>query len=568
MDWDSSVASFLHLHTIFKDSDLAKQTLGWVTFVAGIALGIARFSHGWAFLARYHYDGGALGYVRVFDRFLLTVLVDPAGWRSTDAARLLTEFEILKPLDERPRRHERSPEKMKWWAIGRKYSAWRKWRSNWRVELQEWRIERKNWKAERYRMLNNLIEREKESRGKIIAQSPAERVGKLPVIHLDNTARIDRNRDKIARYFAVGRKFDAYEFVSYVQLTYGYFAPLFLISGLMTRFDSQWEPIINHYRAQIKGQDKTSKELLELQSFELNCWLLWGPSIPLCTCQDWKAAQNPHSIFYQYEFGDENNSVDVRLPDGRTPTRIEEIRQMMIQTNGDDPSLPQTVCAAPQSLLGQIGIKIDKSQLCASQTVIADQEGHGRIFLTFEDFLPPDNPSYYYSAYIWLMFVVCDRQGNPLHPEPKWKNLLPFFEHGNIADATTMKTLKESLVAKACNALKELLGRHEDRERITIRYACAFDDSNCGLPIMFPPPIRAGIFDVLKAAVADDKILEKARHDGRLNLDNERRGNARHHDSRHKGNEFASCKLPEIAKEFYDAVQQASDDEKRNGVPR
>ena len=73
--------------------------------------------------------------------------------------------------------------------------------------------------------------------------------------------------------------------------------------------------------------------------------------------------------------------------------------------------------------------------------------------------------SQYYSAYLWIMFVIVDRESGKLfHEEKPWKNLLAYFEYGNIADASTYQTLKENLVAKLCSSLSEILERPSDRE--------------------------------------------------------------------------------------------------------
>ena len=79
--------------------------------------------------------------------------------------------------------------------------------------------------------------------------------------------------------------------------------------------------------------------------------------------------------------------------------------------------------------------------------------------------------------------------GTPFFPDARWKNLLVYFEHGNIAEPTTFQTLKESLVTKACSSIAEILKRTADQNRLRIRYVCALDDSFCcpDSGIVFPP---------------------------------------------------------------------------------
>ena len=88
-----------------------------------------------------------------------------------------------------------------------------------------------------------------------------------------------------------------------------------------------------------------------------------------------------------------------------------------------------------------------------------------------------EKSSKYYSAYIWIMFSIETMDGKPFFPQ-QWKNLLVYFEHGNIAEATTFQTLKESLATKACSSIAEILSKL-DRDRVgldtparwTIRFA-------------------------------------------------------------------------------------------------
>jgi hypothetical protein len=555
-----------------------KQLVGVVGLGLAAVLILAGISKGWRFLARYHYDGGILGYVRTVPRLWLTLKADWRfrGIRSPRAARYLTEFEILDPRPTKPRR----------WG----YAT----RAEWRDATEKWKPLNKDWKNQRAHRFRKLIENKDESTESLQRFSQPERLDRLSIIPIANPAVLDNSRTSIARYFVIATEFKADSsdtFLSYVQLNDGYFAPLFLISGLMTRFNEDWQPIINNYRDQLEGQDKVSGDLLELASFEFNCWLLWGPSVSLCSCGEWQTAYGQNHgtadpLFYQYGFGDENNSIDVAIKNGRTPDFVNKTIPRLIQPSHHRSKGGQ-VRAASASLYGQIklGTKRPIDQTCRAQQIISHPDD-GRLYLEHNEFVdtaaldkwlarPPErvkpkrwwqsrqsskqaeNPpsrgrqeSGYYSAYIWVMFVVSDRDGKPLYDQAQWKNLLPFFEHGNIADATTMRTFKECLVAKACKALKEILGRREDEQRgIAIRYACAFDHSNCGSPLLFPLS-SLSIFDLLKAEVASDPILQAAQNAGRIRLSGD------------SGNPYCSCNLPAIVGQFYTVIDDAN--KKRN----
>lgn len=471
----------------------------------------------WTFLARFHFDGGFTGYRKTFRLLREARSYARSPVTAFEAALLQTEIDILKPEDEKPRRFgPRARPDMAGGVQGyteisfagdlTRYGAAEEKRLTARDDLFRKLVD---WKAE---------ERRAEARTKASKRTRAatDAIIERPVIEIDNPAVIDSARQTIARYFIAGKSLGETfpdEFQSFVKLQDGFFAPLFLIAGLMTRFDQDWNGIIKGYGMLLTGSTNlASRELVELQSFEFNCWLLWGPSIPACHCECWQTKagrSNPEhdSMFYQYGFGDENNSIDVLVEGGRSTDFRKKIAPLFKQpfAPGADRSddAPRVVAAFPTWLLGKInyGPALDENHCCQAQNAVRDPTG-GRIYLALDrheigalkpgERKPVTDPgSQYYSAYLWIMFVVCKSDGTPLHAGEKqeWRNLLPFFEHGNIADATTMQTLKEGLAIKALNALKEVLSRPSDRARgLIIRYACAFDHSNCTDPegMLFP----------------------------------------------------------------------------------
>lgn len=566
---------------------------------AGITIAAIRLLKGWGFLAHYHHDGGLIGHIKSFPLFLLTLRLTLKAnvWRakstlrggiSFDAARLLTELEILQPapekpswLDhqsERPRREaiaETLPKDLKRRVLKTRLDAlYQKaisaWNTAWEEKRKIWEDDWADWKEKRDEAFKSLVTQRPLTLEEKRNLSSEDLLAKLPYITPKKLANIDAARTHIDRYFKVARQYRTItQFVSYVRLERGYFAPLFLVSGLMTRFQQAWEPILVHYRSQLP---KEASELLELQSFEFNCWLLWGPSIPLCTCGAWQTSATrrlspvggdgpEEPIFYQYGFGDENNSVDVLARHGRSDNFIRIMRAMLLQHERFVPRSHQQgmVGAAPTSILGKLTLAstLHNSQFCHAQKIIQHPDD-GRVILDLERLLEDGtDPSNYYSAYIWVMFVVTNLAGEPIH-EAKWKNLLPFFEHGNIANSSTMRTLKQALAIKAASTLSNVL---RDNSAVIVSFACALDNSNCGAPILYPPPAGESIFDLIAAAAKNDPLL-KAELDkegkGRLVLDNKRGGNA-----------YASCELPGIIDKFDDAIREQvkHSDEASRGLP-
>jgi hypothetical protein len=551
-----------------------------------------RLGHGawraWTFLARYHYDGGLSGYLKT--RRLLLEALQKARKSVTafEAALIQTEIAILIPPEDKPRRFD--------------YPK----REDYKTKLAEWQENEAKRRIKQQGIFEDLVKWKVLEKERKLASSAKQRTelkqapdSERPIININNPAIIDKNRDKVTRYFVVAQSWPDFqhEFQSFVKMNDGFFAPLFLVAGLMSRFDEEWSPIIDNYRSQLKdATEYTSRELAELQSFEFNCWLLWGPSIPLCNCSYWRTGAGmtdpkKDSLFYQYGYGDENNSIDVLVENGRSREFRDKVTEWLIQPNAQGnenfTSEPRIVAAAPRSLIGKInyGPAIATDKICTAQSAIKDKKAL-RMYLALDknETAPGCPGSQYYSAYIWVMFVICDRNGAPIHggKQERWRNLLPFFEHGNIADASTMQSLKENLAAKTVSALKEILTRPGDCERgICIRYACALDDSNCSdtVGVLFPhgksqsstgdgqPPILSGrikrrptrIVSLLQEMANWDSILNRAIMDGRLLLPGQ-------NTKCELRDDYSSCRLPEVIDGFFRAVEESEAADNRDAA--
>jgi hypothetical protein len=384
---------------------------------------------------------------------------------------------------------------------------------------------------------------------------------------------LDDSRTSINHYF------DALEelrvtskpsFISTVEFRFGYLAPLFLITGLINRFGEEegWQLILENYRRLIeRDSDAYSAELVELRSFLFNCWLLWGPSISPCDCKCWRPTHEgaKNSIVLQYGFGDENNSIDVLIEGKREVSEriLDRLNSPRNRTRRDGFN-PIAIMAAPFVIKGTFtwGPVLEDGEVPPAQELIRGgtirpSPRNGRIVLRCAERDVTSNTeksSKYYSAYLWIMFSIETMDGKPFFPFARWKNLLVYFEHGNIADPTTFQTLKESLVTKACSSIAEILNRKEDQGRLRIRYACSLDDSYCcpQTGILFPP--EQGILEGPDARKKETRLVdimadmirrhpEAVLRSDRLLMPNAARP--------HRDNPYSSCSLPEIVEEFY-----------------
>jgi len=288
---------------------------------------------------------------------------------------------------------------------------------------------------------------------------------------------LDDSRTKIKRYFealerrSMDKGDDATRFLTEVKFESGYIAPIFLITGLLNRFadDDGWNLVLDNYRRLIEKDAFYGTELRELRSFLFNCWLLWGPSIQPCSCENWKsaaAAGAPGDLMVQYGYGDENNSIDILVKGGLGAGFRTTLNAILNKHAADHLNKPFNVAAAPFVAIGRFrwGPSLSDAEVCTAQALVRGgsdasqrQPINGRVILECRHndvtvAAENSHSSGYYSAYLWVMFLIQDAEGHCFHAEP-WKNLLVFFEHGNIADPTTYHILKEQLVAKTCTTL-------------------------------------------------------------------------------------------------------------------
>src|SRR5215470_6251746 len=381
---------------------------------------------------------------------------------------------------------------------------------------------------------------------------------------------LDDSRTLIKHYFdALEELGEAAEssFVSTAEFGIGYLAPLYLLTGLINRFGEEegWKLILNNYGRLIeRDREAYSAELVELRSFLFNCWLLWGPSISPCGCERWQCAQHNarNDVILQYGFGDENNSIDVLIKGGKNAAAVRKIKDRLNSignTQRKSEFNPIATMAAPFSIKGTFRWgPILGDQVPPAQKSLQGGATTGRIVLecNSESVNEVDTAasSKYYSAYIWIMFCIETLDGRPFFPDARWKNLLVYFEHGNIAEAATFQTLKESLVTKACSSIAEILKRTVDRNRLRIKYACALDDSFCcpEKRIMFQPKggILEGSIEHRKETRLVEIMAEMVRRhpeeilrSGRLLMPST--------DVPEGPNPYGSCMLPEIVDEFY-----------------
>lgn len=317
-------------------------------------------------------------------------------------------------------------------------------------------------------------------------------------------------------------------FLSKVAIGAGFIAPLHLLTGVLARYEEEWQPIVEDYGRSVIRPDDCFRyvETRKVQSFIFDCWLLWGPSIPLCTCPQWSGA-----VALQYGYGDENNSLTllcaspeiVRALAGsdNQPPGAFAVQASAVGTLKWGPSLPRRdVCPAQHSIWRDERLVLEVRDLSDLRRSGGSEE---QVWAT------------YYSAYLWIAFVMCDlATGEPFHPDEKWRDLIPFFEHGNIADAEVYDFHTGQLARKAAFGALRLL---DNEPSLALRFVCAIDEPGCGYHLVYPTPPGRTIRKKLET------FLDLPETPDRLILDSD--------PWPWKDGDYSACALPEIVESYY-----------------
>lgn len=352
------------------------------------------------------------------------------------------------------------------------------------------------------------------------------------IIRIETPDFIQNRSPEIVRYFACLKILGAedHQFLTKVEVAHGFVAPLHLIAGLLRRFDSDWQRVIDSFERDrlvfVKDEPLDRKTLTEIkalrdiQLFIYDCWILWGPSTPICQQACSESAGNWSSL--QYGFGDENNSVEIV---GATE-HLREAWRLLAST--------RTCLAATARVRGHIANSkflpaeiTDKFGAALATSFGADDDG--RLLILVSDPALSEGGSEekrrarevrtvrsgsielvaqggsYYSAYLWAIFVVlrevpqaatssgqawvpANRSArHPRQSSAPWLDMIPFFEHGNIADPETLEFLKRQLAEKAISGLAKIVKQSGDEAAYPLRFAfaCSIDHSGCGVDLLF-----------------------------------------------------------------------------------
>jgi hypothetical protein len=199
-------------------------------------------------------------------------------------------------------------------------------------------------------------------------------------------------------------------------------------------------------------------------------------------------------------------------------------------------------------------------------------EKEGQAVATVEDkkvgaVEPHNAAAFYYSAYLWAIFVILRQKIDPTSAGPiwvpanrepdvgrasasPWLDFIPFFEHGNIADPETFWFMKRQLAEKAVAGLEKIVRDSRAFANggagaypLRFAFACSLDHSGCGCNAEFLDcrvDDARGLKALMRALVAKSEVLA-----GIVLFDE--------YDAAHP---HASCTLPASVDAYFEHVRE------------
>lgn len=337
---------------------------------------------------------------------------------------------------------------------------------------------------------------------------------KIKKILIKNCFSIHNQLDKIKKYLEAMN--GESRFFCYVEIEEGFIAPLYLIAGPLHYFEEDWPKFIQEYKDSIVEEDKinyfNNPHLRTFKSSIFTTWIGWGPSIPVCSCNRWEG-----QVTFQYGFGDENNSIPILIPDD------EQVRTQYTDKffNDENHIVKNARVTAKLELISKSTSSSRIEKIAKAQAELRDP-ARPEIVLTDVKSSIPSASTNYYSAYLWVLFGITNRENleafkktildssNPKINQKNsndskiktiWRDMLPFFEHVNIADQYSYSKQKKIFACQVLESLKVIYLDLpiEKRDEIKFVYFCALDDCNCSSGILASKALRQeSIKDILQ----------------------------------------------------------------------
>ena len=227
-------------------------------------------------------------------------------------------------------------------------------------------------------------------------------------------------------------------FLAAIKVKHGYIVPFTPILSLQDRYKDGWSDILHKYVRTFR----TSSGISSIELFTLYNWLMWGPSAKISYQSDGEYK------LCEFGLGDELDSVPTVLTDGSAGTalwkEIDQVQNVGRFIEGEF-TLYETKSYFDKNT-DYFGISA--SPFIGFLTHNADQTDFVLEVKNYRINQQMESGEYIFTAYVWVMLYRHDRsrfrrRGDTL--VLKAENMIPFFEHVNIADSHNTEFLTECL---------------------------------------------------------------------------------------------------------------------------
>jgi L-amino acid N-acyltransferase YncA len=245
-------------------------------------------------------------------------------------------------------------------------------------------------------------------------------------------------------------------FLATINIKHGYIAPFTPVLSLQDRFHDNWSDILQKYVRTFK----TSSVISPIELFALYNWLMWQPSAKI-TYQN----EGEYKLC-EYGLGDDLYSISTVLTDGSAGTDLwKEIDEM--QNIGRFIAADFTLCEIKSYFEKNThSFGMSASPFIGFLTHNADQTDFILEMKSYRINQQMESAEYIFTAYLWVMLYRQDSSWFRRRDDTialKAENMIPFFEHVNIADSYNTEFLTECLFDKVFNYLRYAAKVYPDR---------------------------------------------------------------------------------------------------------
>lgn len=259
---------------------------------------------------------------------------------------------------------------------------------------------------------------------------------------------------------------DSFCWLTTISIEEAYVTPSFLLTGLLSRYEENWNLFINKYMSSTytsPSDDKADDDVLPEEVYETFAWILWGPSyeIPL-----YRSGLG----LCQISYGDESNSLPALLRSEQNAELVSSIENN--GKNGTFGALYTTDCKLfPSNNYFSNMTNLDGDLRFYCNKVENDAD----FVLELTGSRPVEgrsNTSYYNTAYVWVLFELIGDGVESFQPQ----HSIAFFEHANIANAETYSFLVDSVIEKSARHFQKIFQTPKYANR-KYRFVCALNRS-------------------------------------------------------------------------------------------